>query len=222
MHQTAPCSGQAAGRTRSPTPTMPATCGSSRRCCGRTASGSTSRPSPGDGQAPVAAEVGDVYPATEKQLIHSHPALVCRTRHCADSLVLCLNSPARSDGPVLLWDTNKNGIADPNECYPVAELLADLEGCSARRVFLFLAQSYPGPLAKQLLASGRRGNVVLVSGQRGSQFARGSAFSEFWARLQPGQCLLQHLLQAAPRAAGSSPGAMWRLLKVTLAGAPRR
>ncbi|XP_039351006.1 uncharacterized protein LOC120374803 [Mauremys reevesii] len=174
----------------------------------------------GDGQAPVAAEVGDVYPATEKLLIRSHLALVCRTRHCADSLVLYLNSPARSDGTMLLWDTNKNGIADPKERYPVAELLADLEGCSARRVFLFLDQSYPGPLAKKLLASGRHGNVVLVSGQRGSDFARGSAFSEFWARLQPDQCLLQHLLQAGPRAASSSPGATLQLLNVTLAGAP--
>ncbi|XP_050772695.1 uncharacterized protein LOC127030386 [Gopherus flavomarginatus] len=231
----------------------------------------------GDGQAAVAAEVGDVYPATEKLLIRSHLALVCRTRHCADSLVLYLNSPTRSDGTMLLWDTNKNGIvsgalhghppagtpgipgvvrgsaarrcgvtpwlcvplccpqggaertslpidlqveADPKERYPVAELLADLEGCSARRVFLFLDQSYPGLLAKKLLASGRHGNVVLVSGQRGSDFARGSAFSEFWARLQPDQCLLQHLLQAGPRAAGSSPGATLQLLNVTLAGAP--
>ncbi|XP_065416516.1 uncharacterized protein LOC135974104 isoform X2 [Chrysemys picta bellii] len=174
----------------------------------------------GDGQAPVAAEVGDVYPATEKLVIRSHLALVCRTRHCADSLVLYLNSPTWSDGTMLLWDTNKNGIADPKERYPVAELLADLEGCSARRVFLFLDQSYPGPLAKKLLASGRHGNVVLVSGQRGSDFARGSAFSEFWARLQPDQCLLQHLLQAGPRAAGSSPGATLQLLNVTLAGAP--
>nr|XP_032647542.1 uncharacterized protein LOC116831560 isoform X2 [Chelonoidis abingdonii] len=174
----------------------------------------------GNSQAPVSAEVGDMYPATEKLLIRSHLALVCRTRHCADSLVLYLNSPTRSHGTMLLWDTNKNGSADPKERYPVAELRADLEGCSARRVFLFLDQSYPGLLAKMLLASGQHGNVVLVSGQRGSDFARGSAFSEFWARLQPDQCLLQHLLQEGPQAAGSSPRAMLQLLSVTLAGAP--
>ncbi|XP_038277915.2 uncharacterized protein LOC119863467 [Dermochelys coriacea] len=174
----------------------------------------------GNGQAPGAAEVGDVYPATEKRLIRSHLALVCRTRLCADSLVLYLNSPTRSDGTMLLWDSNENGIADPKERYPVAELLTDLEGCNARRVFLFLDQSYPGPLARKLLASGRHGNVVLVSSQKGSDVTRGSAFSEFWAGLQPDQCLLQHLRQEGPQAAGSSPGATLQLLNVTLAGAP--
>ncbi|CAM5093027.1 unnamed protein product [Natator depressus] len=117
---------------------------------------------------------------------------------------------------------NENGSADPRERYPVAELLADLEGCNARRVFLFLDRSHPGPLARKLRASGRLGNVVLVSGQLGSDVARGSAFSEFWARPQPDQCLLQGLGLAGPGAAGSSPGATLQLLNVTLAWAPRR
>lgn len=81
----------------------------------------------------------------------------------------------------------------------MAELLADLEGCNARSVFLFLDRSYPGPLARKLLASGRHGNVVLVSGQLGSDVARGSAPSEFWARPQPAQCLLQDLGQVGRR-----------------------
>lgn len=55
-------------------------------------------------------ELGDVHPATEKLAIRSHLALVCRSLHCADSLVLYLNSPTTSDGTMLLWDANRNGI----------------------------------------------------------------------------------------------------------------
>ncbi|CAM5146794.1 unnamed protein product [Eretmochelys imbricata] len=184
------------------------------------------------------AEVGDVYPAAEKRLSRSHLALGCRGLLYADSLVLYLNSPGGRDGTMLLWASKENGSGPgaalrepgppgspgggrPQGALPCAELLADLEGCNARSVFLFLDRSYPGPLARKLLASGRHGNVVLVSGQLGSDVARGSAPSEFWARPQPAQCLLQDLGQVGgPAAAGSSPGATLQLLNVTLAGAP--
>nr|XP_056708020.1 uncharacterized protein LOC130479648 [Euleptes europaea] len=144
-----------------------------------------------EGQASAAMEMGDVHPATEKLAIRSHLALVCRSVHCADSLVLFLNSPAASDGTILLWDANCNCIADPKERYPISELLADLESCNAHRVFFFLDQSYPEPLAKKLWASRRHPNVVLV---RGLTTSGGSAFAEFWGGLQPDQCLLQHIL----------------------------
>lgn len=51
-----------------------------------------------------------MHPATEKLAIRSHLALICRSLHCADTLVLYLNSPAASDGTILLWDANRNGI----------------------------------------------------------------------------------------------------------------
>ncbi|XP_077176869.1 uncharacterized protein LOC143829592 [Paroedura picta] len=170
-----------------------------------------------EGQTSVAVEMGDVHPATEKLAIRSHLALVCRSLHCADSLVLYLNSPAASDGTILLWDANRNGIADPKERYPISELLADLESCNAHRVLLFLDQSYPEPLAKKLRASRRHPNVVLV---RGIASSGGSAFAEFWAGLQPDQCLLQHILPVGPWSAVLASGTSAQLLNVTLAGAP--
>ncbi|XP_048341090.1 uncharacterized protein LOC125426618 [Sphaerodactylus townsendi] len=171
-----------------------------------------------EGQASVAVEMGDVYPATEKLAIRSHLTLVCRSLHCADSLVLYLNSPAASDGTILLWDANRNGIADPKERYPISELLADLESCKAHRVFLFLDQSYPEPLAKKLRVSRRHPNVVLV--HSGITTSGGSTFAEFWAGLQPDQCLLQHILPVGPWSAVLASGTSAQLLNVTLAGAP--
>lgn len=82
--------------------------------------------------------------------------------------------------------------ADPKERYAISELLTDLESCNARRVLLFLDQSYPGPLVKKLQASQRHPNVVLVHST--TALRSGSAFAEFWAGLQPDQCLLQHTL----------------------------
>ncbi|XP_042314658.1 uncharacterized protein LOC121926089 [Sceloporus undulatus] len=171
-----------------------------------------------EGQASVAVEMGDVHPATEKLAIRSHLALLCRSLHCADSLVLYFNSPAASDGTMLLWDANHNGIADPKERYPITELLADLENCNARRVLLFLDQSYPGPLAKKLRASRRHPNVVLVRSTGAT--TGGSAFAEFWAGLKPDQCLLQHILPVGPWSAVLASGVPTQLFNVTLAGAP--
>ena len=58
----------------------------------------------------VAKETEGVYSATEKETIRNHVAYVCRKQHCADTLVLYLNSPTWNDGTMLLWDRNHNGI----------------------------------------------------------------------------------------------------------------
>lgn len=55
-------------------------------------------------------DVEGVYSATEKSVIRNHVSYVCRKQHCADTLVLYLNSPTRNDGTMLLWDANLNGI----------------------------------------------------------------------------------------------------------------
>ncbi|CAM4639628.1 unnamed protein product [Caretta caretta] len=167
----------------------------------------------------------------EKRQIRSHLALGCRGQLCTDSLALYLNSSGRRDGTMLLWASKENGSGPgaalrepgppgspgggrPQGALPCGRAPGGPGGLQRPQ------RRYPGPLARQLLASGQHGNMVLLSGQLGSDVARGSAFSEFWARPQPDQCLLQDLGQAGPRAAGSSPGATLQLLNVTLAGAP--
>lgn len=169
-------------------------------------------------------DVDGVYSATEKAVIRNHISYICRKQHCADSLVLYLNSPTRSDGTMLLWDANLNGIADLKERYSVNELLADLAGCRATRVLLFVDQSYSGVLSKRLRGSQKHSNVVLIQSpsrqshryhnQRGNPDWDESS----WASISPSSCLLDHL--------GKGPGASYLLepwsglLNVTLAGAP--
>ena len=55
-------------------------------------------------------EAEGAYPATEKGVMRNHISYICRKQHCADTLVLYLNSPTRNDGTMLLWDGNYNGI----------------------------------------------------------------------------------------------------------------
>ncbi|KAK2840226.1 hypothetical protein Q5P01_013966 [Channa striata] len=168
-------------------------------------------------------DVEGVYSATEKAVIRNHVSYVCRKQHCADTLVLYLNSPTRNDGTMLLWDANLNGIADLKERYSVNELLADLAGCKATRVLLFVDQSYSGVLSKRLRGSQKHLNVALIQSQlrqtHNHQNQRLNPVWEegSWSLIKPATCLLDHL----GKGAGSRLLEPWSgLLNVTLAGAP--
>ncbi|XP_040056796.2 uncharacterized protein LOC120833603 [Gasterosteus aculeatus] len=170
------------------------------------------------GQLP--GDVEGVYSATEKAAIRNHVSYVCRKQHCADSLVLYLNSPTRNDGAMLLWDANLNGIADSKERYSVNELLADLAGCRAARVLLFVDQSYSGVLSKRLRGSQKHRNVVLIQSQsrHGRQRSSPGWDEGSWSHVGPASCLLGHLGKGTGTSRLLEPWA--GLLNVTLAGAP--
>ncbi|XP_057708452.1 uncharacterized protein si:ch211-67e16.11 isoform X2 [Corythoichthys intestinalis] len=168
-------------------------------------------------------ELDGAYSATEKTTIRNHVSYVCRKQHCADSLVLYLNSPTRNDGTMLLWDANLNGIADLKERYSVNELLTDLAGCRATRVLLFVDQTYSGVLSKRLRGSQKHLNVVLIQRQKMSlqnyQTQMGNGWEDnSWAHIGPSTCLLDHLEKST---GASHVLDQWAgLLNITLAGAP--
>ncbi|KAK5606889.1 hypothetical protein CRENBAI_014131 [Crenichthys baileyi] len=165
-----------------------------------------------------------VYSATEKGVIRNHLSYICRKQHCADTLVLYLNSPTRTDGTMLLWDANLNGIADVKERYSVSELLADLAGCRATRVLLFVDQSYSGVLYKRLRSSQKHHNVVLIQCQsRQTQSYQNHRLfpgwnESSWSSISAATCLLDHLERVEGMSRLLEPWA--GLLNVTLAGAP--
>ncbi|XP_068590296.1 uncharacterized protein si:ch211-67e16.11 [Cebidichthys violaceus] len=167
-------------------------------------------------------DVEGVYSATEKAVIRNHVSYVCRKQHCADTLVLYLNSPTRNDGAMLLWDANLNGIADLKERYSVNELLADLAGCRATRVLLFVDQSYSGVLSKRLRGSQKHLNVVLIQSQtrqtHNHQRLNPGWEESSWSYISPASCLLDHLGKNTEMSRLLEPWA--GLLNVTLAGAP--
>ena len=53
---------------------------------------------------------GDLYSAVPKHVIRYHIQNLCRSAHCVDSLVIYLNTPTNSDGSMLLWDADGDGI----------------------------------------------------------------------------------------------------------------
>ena len=77
--------------------------------------------------------------------------------------------------------------ADLKERYSVGGLLADLAGCKASRVLLFVEQSYSGVLSKRLRGSLKHLNVVLLNSLPREDMAK------YWASLHPAQCVIDHL-----------------------------
>uniref|UniRef100_A0A3Q0T689 Si:ch211-67e16.11 n=1 Tax=Amphilophus citrinellus TaxID=61819 RepID=A0A3Q0T689_AMPCI len=173
------------------------------------------------GQLPE--DVEGAYSA-EKAVIRNHVSYICRKQHCADTLVLYLNSPTCNDGTMLLWDANLNGIADLKERYSVNELLADLAGCRATRVLLFVDQSYSGVLSKRLQGSQKHLNVVLIQSQARLTYAHLNQRlspgweDNSWSFISPATCLMDHLGKGAGMSRLLEP--LVGLLNVTLAGAP--
>lgn len=86
--------------------------------------------------------------------------------------------------------------ADLKERYTVNELLADLAGCKATRVLLFVDQSYSGVLSKRLRGSQKHLNVVLIQGQtwQGHSHQRLNPVWEDsdWSYIKPATCLLDY------------------------------
>lgn len=85
--------------------------------------------------------------------------------------------------------------ADSKERYSVNELLADLAGCRAARVLLFVDQSYSGVLSKRLRGSQKHCNVVLIQSQsrHGRQRSSPGWDEGSWSHVGPASCLLGHL-----------------------------
>ena len=51
-----------------------------------------------------------VHPAAMKLALRYHIQTLCRSPHCVNSLVLYMNSPAKNDGTMYLWDVDFNGL----------------------------------------------------------------------------------------------------------------
>lgn len=92
--------------------------------------------------------------------------------------------------------------ADLKERYSVNELLADLAGCRATRVLIFVDQSYSGVLSKRLRGSQKHLNVVLIQGQTwqtlNHQRLKPDWEDSHWSNIKPTTCLLDYLGKVTP------------------------
>lgn len=88
--------------------------------------------------------------------------------------------------------------ADLKERYSVSELLADLAGCRATRVLLFVDQSYSGVLSKRLRSSQKHHNVVLIQHQSHQTHRLFPGWDDnSWSSISAATCLLDHLEKAS-------------------------
>lgn len=88
----------------------------------------------------------------------------------------------------------------------MSELLADLAGCRATRVLLFVDQSYTGVLSKRLRSSHKHNNVVLIQRQpqQTQAYQKDRLFpgrdDSSWSSISASTCLLDHLERASSHA----------------------
>lgn len=75
---------------------------------------------------------------------------LCRSLWCVDTLVLYLTGPARSNGALLMWDLNGDGLTENREMYAIHEIFKQLRNCNAKRVLIIADYSYSGHLVHRL------------------------------------------------------------------------
>ncbi len=90
-------------------------------------------------------------PATEAGGILSHITDICRiSTRCIDTFLLYLNGPTMMNGNMLLWDRNRDGIADGTEILKVRQLLEALKNCNASWITIIADQNYAGHLLDRI------------------------------------------------------------------------
>ncbi|XP_077973961.1 uncharacterized protein LOC144429658 [Styela clava] len=140
----------------------------------------------GNGDLELEADYTGGLPATEKSAIRHHISTLCSSEFCVDSFVIYLNGPSTSDGAILLWDKNGDGLVDTEESYTAQEVISDVTGCAANQVILMVDQSYSDAVVSELKYLRKRtnqlDNVVLMTNGESSEYAQGQTATGHWGR----------------------------------------
>lgn len=156
---------------------------------------------------PLPLKRGDYFSSAMKTALRGHIRTTCDNRHCADTLFIYLNNPTTFEGDFLLWDVDRNGIADELETYTVKEFLSDLAGCEAKRVVVMVEQSNSDILMASLKSSSDHANVILFTAALPNEVVTLGEFTGRWVNssYNPTACL-RHVYQiTASYMIGSNP-----------------
>ncbi|GIX75495.1 hypothetical protein CEXT_110061 [Caerostris extrusa] len=136
----------------------------------------------------------EVFPAAFKLTMRYHIRKLCQSLHCADSLVIYMNSPTRNDGATLLWDINRNGQADDNELYTIKEFLQDTQDCMAQQVYVIADQNYAGKIIHALEHSPRHQNIMAFASGQEHEYSWNGDFTAQWTAFNNNQdCVEKHM-----------------------------
>ncbi|KAG8199752.1 hypothetical protein JTE90_000845 [Oedothorax gibbosus] len=123
----------------------------------------------------------EVFPAAFKNTMRYHIRKICQSVHCADSLILYLNSPTRNDGASLLWDIDRDGQIEDNEVYTIRELLYDTQDCMAQQVYLVADQNFAGKIVHALEHSTRHRNVMAFASSGEHEYSWNGDYTRLWS-----------------------------------------
>lgn len=126
----------------------------------------------------------DAVPAVTDVGVTDYIGKLCRSRWCVDTLVLYLTGPARSNGALLMWDINGDGLTENREMFAINEIFKHLSDCNAKRVFIIADYSYSGHLAHRLKELQRHrhrnayAHITVVTSSESNEYSWRSEFTE--------------------------------------------
>lgn len=180
-----------------------------------------------NGGADIYGENGEnhhLYASAFKLAMRYYLQKLCLSAHCADSLVLYLNSPTRNDGSSLLWDVDSNGQVDENEMYTIRELLYDIQDCAAQQIYIIADQSYSGKIITALEHSARHKNVIAFASGQQHEYSWNSTLTKHWTTSNHYHTCVEQVHKMSHGVVSSSQPVMYDgskgEIKTTLAGAP--
>ncbi|XP_006824112.1 uncharacterized protein LOC100375845 [Saccoglossus kowalevskii] len=164
------------------------------------------------------------YPASQKIPIRNLITGFCKSPRCVDTLVIYLNNPMTSDGNMLLWDTNGNGVADESETYSVRELMSDLEDCATSHVYLIADMSFAGAIIDELSDSQQHGNVAVYVSSENNQYSWSGEYTNYLTGLDHTRQCMGKIVKDNSRPSMMSSPAFWEgapnSANTTIYGAP--
>ncbi|EDO49421.1 predicted protein, partial [Nematostella vectensis] len=125
----------------------------------------------------------DASPAIKETGIRRHINRLCDSQWCIDTLVIYLTGTAHSNGALLLWDSNDDGLTENAEKYNVKEIFEDIADCNANKVIIVADYSYSGHLAHRLKKYQqtrwrRFENVTVMTSSQSDEYSWGGEFTK--------------------------------------------
>jgi hypothetical protein len=109
---------------------------------------------------------------------------LCKARWCVDTLVLYLTGPAKSNGALLMWDVNGDGLTENKEMYAIHEIFKHLNSCTAKRVYIIADYSYSGHLVHKLRVLSRPGHrgsyehITVITSSQANEYSWRNDFTQ--------------------------------------------
>lgn len=149
----------------------------------------------------------DVTAGAVEALIRARIQALCTQLNAnRDVLFVYTSNHGASDGSLMLWEWNANGMAEDDEFYSPAEMAADMEDCSVCRNFVLVDQCYSGAFTP-MATDGNHPNTAVYAAATANEVSWGREYLDWWEDLDIANLTMNQLHQSVVNSGtmGSTP-----------------